>query len=99
MNKFLEAMRFRHACKIFDENKKIDEDKFLDILESGRLSPSSMGMEPTRFVIIENTQLKRKITNPLLESSSNNKCFKSCSFKNNHSIIISTIKLCRFYVF
>lgn len=61
MNKFLEAMRFRHACKIFDENKKIDEDKFLDILESGRLSPSSMGMEPTRFVIIENTQLKEKL--------------------------------------
>lgn len=61
MNKFLEAMRFRHACKIFDENKKIDEDKFLDILESGRLSPSSMGMEPTRFIVIENKRLKEEL--------------------------------------
>ena len=25
---FLEAMKFRHACKIFDENKKISAGEF-----------------------------------------------------------------------
>ena len=35
---FLEVMKFRHACKIFDENKKISAGEFDFILEAGRLS-------------------------------------------------------------
>ena len=42
---FLEVMKFRHACKIFDENKKISAGEFDFILEAGRLSPSAMGLE------------------------------------------------------
>ncbi len=55
---FLEAMEYRFACKLFDENRTIDRRDFLDILEYGRLSPSSFGMEPWRFVVI--TDRKRK---------------------------------------
>ncbi|RAX55141.1 NAD(P)H-dependent oxidoreductase [Helicobacter sp. 16-1353] len=61
MNDFLKAMDFRHACKIFDENKKIPESQFLDILESGRMSPSSMGMEPTRILVIRDENLKKRL--------------------------------------
>lgn len=61
MNKFLEAMHFRHACKVFDENKNIQEKDFIDILETGRLSPSSMGMEPTRFLIIDDKPLREEL--------------------------------------
>lgn len=38
-------MQFRHAYKAFDNSKKIPEDEFQQILEFGRLSPSSFGME------------------------------------------------------
>ena len=38
---FQEAMAFRHACKVFDESKKISKEDMLSILESGRTSPSS----------------------------------------------------------
>ena len=31
------------------------------ILETGRLSPSSLGLEPWRFVVIENEDLKEKL--------------------------------------
>lgn len=61
MNEFLKAMDFRHACKVFDENKKIPQDQFLDILESGRMSPSSMGMEPTRILVIRDKKLKEQL--------------------------------------
>ena len=64
MNKkeeFLKMMNFRHACKIFDENKKISKDDFDFILECGRLSPSSFGMEPWRFFVIIDQQLKDKL--------------------------------------
>jgi len=64
MNKkqeFLETMTNRHACKLFDENKKISQDDLEYILETGRLSPSSFGMEPWRFVVVQNQELKEQL--------------------------------------
>ncbi len=58
---FMEAMDFRHACKIFDENKKINDEDMHYILEAGRKSPSSFGMEPWKFLVITNDDLKEKI--------------------------------------
>jgi nitroreductase len=58
---FLEAMQRRHACKIFDENKKISQDDLEYILELGRLSPSSFGMEPWKFLVVQSQDLKEKI--------------------------------------
>ena len=58
---FLEAMDFRHACKVFDENKKIPKEDIEFILETARKSPSSFGMEPWKFLVITNEELKAKI--------------------------------------
>ncbi len=58
---FTEAMDFRHACKVFDDTKQIDEKDFDFILETGRKSPSSFGMEPWKFLVIKNEELKEKI--------------------------------------
>ena len=57
----LEALNFRHACKEFDPSKKIGEDELNVILESARLSPSSIGIEPWKFLIIENEDLKKEL--------------------------------------
>jgi nitroreductase len=62
MNKsFEEAMDFRHACKIFDESKKISDEDLHYILEAGRKSPSSFGMEAWKFLVITNEALKAKL--------------------------------------
>ena len=58
---FLEAMRFRHACKEFDPSRRIPEDEFTAILEAGRLSPSSFGFEPWKLLVIQNMPLREKI--------------------------------------
>ncbi|MDQ1337055.1 MAG: NAD(P)H-dependent oxidoreductase [Campylobacterota bacterium] len=58
---FKEAMDFRHACKLFDESKKISDNDIREILEAGRKSPSSFGMEPWKFLVITNEELKAKI--------------------------------------
>lgn len=60
-NAFINAMNFRHACKVFDTNKKICTDDFEIILESGRLSPSSFGLEPTRMVVVRDKALREKM--------------------------------------
>lgn len=58
---FIKTLNFRHACKAFDSNKKISEDDLNFILEAGRLSPSSFGLEPWKFVVIENHKLLDKL--------------------------------------
>lgn len=60
-NDFTKAMDFRHACKIFDENKKINDEEMHYILEAGRKSPSSFGMEAWKFLVITNEDLKAKL--------------------------------------
>lgn len=56
---FMRAMRFRHACKKFDSQKPIAPEVFESILESGRLAPSSFGMEPTRLLVVRD-RVKRE---------------------------------------
>lgn len=58
---FMEAMDFRHACKVFDDTKKISDEDINFILEAGRKSPSSFGMEPWKFLVITNEELKAKL--------------------------------------
>jgi len=60
-NDFTKAMDFRHACKLFDETKKITDDQMHFILEAGHKSPSSFGMEPWKFLVITNEELKAKL--------------------------------------
>lgn len=58
---FEEAMDFRHACKVFDESKKISDEDIMFILDMGRKSPSSFGMEAWKFLVITNEELKAKL--------------------------------------
>lgn len=60
-NKFLDAMKFRHATKEFDATKKISDEDFNSILEYGVLSPSSFGFEPWKFLVVQNEELREKL--------------------------------------
>jgi len=60
-NEFSKAMDFRHACKLFDENKKISDENLRFIMEAAHKSPSSFGMEPWKFLVITNESLKAKL--------------------------------------
>lgn len=59
----IEAMHFRHATKKFDPAKEISEEDFRFILEAGHLSPSSFGIEPWRFLVVQSPELREKIKN------------------------------------
>lgn len=61
MNELSKALNFRHACKVFDENKKIPDEQIKQILSSAIISPSSFGMEGWKFLVITNDELKAKI--------------------------------------
>ena len=57
----LNAFHFRHACKSYDAAKKIPADDFAYILETARLSPSSFGLEPWRFLVEQNGTLREEL--------------------------------------
>lgn len=57
----LDAFQFRHACKEFDADRKIPGADFDFILETARLSPSSFGLEPWRFLVVQNPQLRETL--------------------------------------
>ncbi|WP_309119043.1 NAD(P)H-dependent oxidoreductase [Paenibacillus sp.] len=63
MNKqdVLDAFRFRHACKEFDPERRVSDEDFAYILETGRLSPSSFGFEPWKFVVLQNAELRSRL--------------------------------------
>lgn len=57
----LDAFQFRYACKAFDTEKKVSEEDFETIIESARLSPSSFGFEPWKFLVIQNMDIREKL--------------------------------------
>ncbi|MBC5996524.1 NAD(P)H-dependent oxidoreductase [Romboutsia ilealis] len=61
-NEVIDILNFRHACKEFDPNKKISSENLEVIIEGGRLAPSSIGIEPWHFLVIENQELKDELS-------------------------------------
>lgn len=57
----LQAHKNRFATKKFDPTQPIDEKDWTAILESARLSPSSFGYEPWKFLVIENKEMKNDL--------------------------------------
>ena len=57
----LAAFQYRKSCRHYDPSRKISAEDFNYILELGRLSPSSVGSEPWRFVVVQNPALREKL--------------------------------------
>lgn len=53
-------MNHRFACKLFN-GQKIPKEDLEFILEAGRLSPSSFGIEQWKFVVVQNQAIKEAI--------------------------------------
>src|SRR5690625_377691 len=60
-NQVLKEMQFRHTTKEYDPTKKISDEDFNYILEVGRLSPSSLGSEPWKFIVIDDVNMREEL--------------------------------------
>lgn len=57
----LKALHWRYGTKIFNPEKKISFEELRTILESGRLAPSALGIEPWKFIVIESPEVREKL--------------------------------------
>jgi nitroreductase len=61
MNKIIEDLNWRYSTKKYDTTKKISAEDFNTIKESLRLSPSSYGLQPLKYIVIENKELREEL--------------------------------------
>lgn len=57
----LSAFKNRKSCRYYDPTRKISEQDFNFILELGRLSPSSVGSEPWKFIVVQDPKLREAL--------------------------------------
>ncbi|MDQ5911927.1 MAG: hypothetical protein QG568_140 [Patescibacteria group bacterium] len=58
MNNIINALNWRYATKSFDSLKKLSDEQLDTILESMRLSASSYGLQPWKFVVVSNPETR-----------------------------------------
>jgi nitroreductase len=61
MKNILESLKWRYATKQFDTTKKLTPDQLGMLLEAARLSPSSFGLQPWKFVVVTNPAVRAKL--------------------------------------
>lgn len=60
-NKTLEQLNWRYAVKSFDPAKKLSPEKLDLLLETLRLSASSFGLQPWKFLVVKNPELRQEL--------------------------------------
>ena len=79
----IDSFNWRYATKKFDSNKKISSQDWNVLSESLRLAPSSFGLQPWKFLVVQNKETLKKLT-PL---SWNQTQVEDCS----HYIVFATM--------
>lgn len=57
----IKKLGWRYATKVFNANKKVSDKDFETILSATNLAPSSFGLEPWKFIVVENPEVRNKL--------------------------------------
>ncbi len=78
----VENMTWRCAVRKFEPSKKVSEKQLNALLESLRLTASSCGLQPWKFVVVEATEIKRQLRENSLGG-------QACIEEASHLIVLS----------
>ncbi|MGT2928679.1 nitroreductase family protein [Streptococcus dentasini] len=67
-NRFDEIVLGRKSIRIYDEAVKISRGEILDMLDEAVTAPSSVNMQPWRFIVIDSQEGKQQLS-PLLKTN------------------------------
>lgn len=77
----------RHTCKAYDKTKRIDEQTLQQILEALRFAPSSINIQPWRFLVADNDTAKARIAKSMTDGDTHN---VSKVMNASHTLILCT---------
>jgi nitroreductase len=83
-SQILEQLNWRYAVKAFDPSRKLSSEEWHVLAESLRLAPSSYGLQPWKFVVVQNPALRKE----LRAVSWNQSQIEDCS----HLVVFTTLK-------
>lgn len=85
---FMDALRARWACKLYDEAVPVGEADEAAILEAARLAPSSFGLEPWRLV---------SVRDPLVRLRLFGACLSQEGVRTAPLVVVALVRAGRFY--
>jgi nitroreductase len=80
----LKQLNWRYAVQKFDPKKKLSEAQWDTLAQVLRLAPSSYGLQPWRFLLVQNQGVRKKLT----ALSWNQSQIEDCS----HLVVFATLK-------
>ncbi|WP_215113366.1 nitroreductase family protein [Exiguobacterium sp. s63] len=60
-NTFKDVMFGRKSIRVYDENVKISQEEMLEMIQEATTAPSSVNMQPWRFVVVESPEAKETL--------------------------------------
>lgn len=81
---YVEALQKRYSVKKFDSEKKIPAETLNNILEAGKLSASSLGLQPYKILVAQSAEILEKLVPAFYNPSQISTC--------SHLLIIVTRK-------
>lgn len=57
----IDAMKWRYATNSFDTSKKLTNEQLSELLDAMILTPSSLGLQPWKFVVVKNKDIRMKL--------------------------------------
>lgn len=60
-SELLAALNFRYATKVFDPTRKIPSETWAAIETSLALTPSSFGLQPWKFLVVDTPEIREKL--------------------------------------
>jgi len=61
-SQLLEQLNWRYAVKKFDAHKKVSSSDWKTLEESLILTPSSYGLQPWKFILVQSPEVKKRLT-------------------------------------
>ncbi|MET2984412.1 NAD(P)H-dependent oxidoreductase [Aureibaculum conchae] len=61
MNNIIKSLKWRYACKKFDDTKVISDDKIEVVSEAFNLTATSFGLQPIKMLIISDKKLQQQL--------------------------------------
>ncbi|WP_434978460.1 nitroreductase family protein [Daejeonia sp. YH14] len=71
----IEDLKWRHAVKAYNPDKKVAPEDIEKIVEAARMAPTSSGLQPFKVIVVSSPDLKNK----LAEGALNPDCMRECS--------------------
>jgi nitroreductase len=58
---FIELANTRYSVRTF-EDKPVEKEKLLQVLEAARIAPSAVNFQPWHFIVVTDTEMKQKVS-------------------------------------